>query len=135
MSYWIMRRWVDTGKESVGSLSAGDLRLCSIERPWLNNEPFVSCIPPNLEGYPLRQRRYNKGKYDAIEIFNVPGREYCLFHIANRAIEVNGCVGPGMTLGTLSGDIAVLSSRTAFDLLMAEFERRRPDGLIVLPPA
>lgn len=131
---WVIQRWIDTKKESVGELRAGKLNLFSIERPWLNNEPFVSCVPANPNGYPLRERRFNHGHYDAIEIADIPGREFCLFHIANRACEVNGCVGPGMTIGRLDGELAVLSSRVAFNALMHEFKERPPSGLIILPP-
>lgn len=95
----------------------------TVERPWLDNEPFKSCIP--ADNYVLEAHDY--GKYSGT--FAIVGgtvshqqeegykRFACLFHSANRMGDVVGCIGLGERLGAVYGDWAVLSSKGA----MTEF--------------
>lgn len=95
----------------------GGQRYYTIERPWLENEAFVSCIPEGV--YPLR--RYDSPKFKAMqdrhggdhtwEICGIPERDDILFHTANYADELFGCVGLGITvMANLTG---VAQSRIA----------------------
>tara|TARA_R110000822_G_scaffold56449_3_gene142649 strand:+ start:2970 stop:3368 length:399 start_codon:yes stop_codon:yes gene_type:complete len=83
----------------------------SIEKPWLNNEPFVSCIPTGR--YPLT--RFDSPSYgpDTWMVDEVPDRSYILFHVANVADNVQGCIGLGM--GVYENLEGVKSSRIAID--------------------
>lgn len=88
----------------------------TIERPWLNNQAFVSCIPANS----YRMVRYNSPSYgpDTWMVGAVPDRTYILVHVANVAINVQGCIGLGTSVyENLTG---VKNSRIAVD----EFYRR-----------
>jgi hypothetical protein len=69
----------------------------TVERPWINNEPNISCIPEGR--YRIRRTRYNKGNagagYPAFEILDVTGRSLIKIHVANWPHDVEGCVGVG----------------------------------------
>lgn len=67
--------------------------LCrTIELPWRNNEPRISCIPEGR--YRLRKRYSEKFKWH-FEICDVPGRQYILIHPANCVeLELKGCIAP-----------------------------------------
>ncbi len=89
----------------------------TVERPWANNTPNISCIP---EGeYTMRPRRYYRGGYDTWEICDVPGRTYIMLHSANVPSELEGCVGVGSHRYFIGGEWAVESSRaTLAELLL-----------------
>lgn len=91
--------------------------LYTVERPWLDNKPSVSCIPPGV--YKCAPKHFFRGGYEAIEILNIPGRSHILFHIANFADELEGCCAVVSRLGVLDGRWAGLASKPAFDLFMS----------------
>ena len=110
----ILKRFADTPNGTPGRLG----RFYTMERPDLGNKPFVSRIPAG--DYTCVRARYHKGGYDTYEIIGVPGRTHILFHVGNRMIDVNGCVALGTEFGVYKGELAVLHSRDAFDIFMAE---------------
>lgn len=79
--------------------SEKELILFTVERPWIDNKPFVSCIP--LGTYTVKKRDGSNAdlKYpEAWEVLGVEGRSGILFHIANRPCEVYGCIAPNKAL-------------------------------------
>lgn len=104
--------------------------LATVERPWKNNELSISCIPKGV--YAIAYRHYNKGNYAAIEVLNVPGRTHILFHKANWAIEVEGCIAVGKEIRGMNGTLGVTRSGTAFGQLMEAIERVLKDELNTL---
>jgi hypothetical protein len=85
--------------------------LFTIERPWLNNAPFKSCIPQGA----YQCDRYSSTKYpDTFEVCGVPERSKILIHVANYPRNVQGCIGLGMEL--MGDRCAVSRSRDAVDL-------------------
>jgi len=82
----------------------------TVERPWLGNEPFLSCIP--LGEYSIIWKQSPKFGW-CHEIENVSGRSHILFHVANFPEEVEGCIGVGMSL--MGGRIAVGESRKGIE--------------------
>lgn len=92
------------------------VRLFTIERPWLHNERYVSCIPEGQ--YRLRKRWFHRGGYNTYEIVDVPGRSAILIHHGNTSDDVMGCIALGMDLGVVRGKWAVIRSRQAFRLFM-----------------
>jgi hypothetical protein len=85
----------------------------TIELPWKQNQPSVSCIP---EGeYQIRKRRSARFGLH-LEVVDVPNRSHILFHPANLAWkELRGCIAPVMEL---SGEGMGLYSRVAMQRLM-----------------
>ena len=90
----------------------------TVERPWLGNKPFVSCIPQGR--YICEPRRYHGGGYDAIGITSVENRTHILMHIANFPSDVQGCIGINQYHKVSAGVWVGCNSRIAFNELMKE---------------
>ena len=120
----VLRRFC-YGPPEVGTFGtvevAGHL-LYTVEPSWLDNEVAASCIPEGI--YDCKPTRYHRGGYPAIEVVGVPGRSRILFHRANSAKDLAGCIAPGMRLGTLYNSWAVLASAAAFSILMRHYGDR-----------
>lgn len=110
----VLKRFANTPQGTPGRM--GD--FYTMERPDLDNVPMLSRIPAGE--YDCVRTWYHRGGYDTYEITDVPGRSRILFHVANRMVDVNGCVGLGMQFGVLGGELAVLNSRDAFGMFMIE---------------
>jgi hypothetical protein len=64
----------------------------TLELPWKENKPGISCIP---EGSYALRRRFSPRFKNHFEILGVPGRKYILFHAGNNALkELRGCIAP-----------------------------------------
>jgi|TARA_R110000796_G_scaffold54030_4_gene126542 hypothetical protein len=65
---------------------------------------------------------YHTGDYETFEII-VAGRDRILFHGANYARQLEGCVAPGQSRGlTEDGDLAVWNSKKAHQEYMASLD-------------
>lgn len=76
-----------------GILLFNGTELCkTVELPWKNNQPRVSCIP---EGQYRLRRRHSPRFKAHFEVMEVKDRKYILFHAANDAgKELRGCIAP-----------------------------------------
>jgi hypothetical protein len=89
----------------------------TLEEPWRNNQPRISCIPTGI--YEVKRRRSpNFG--NTFEVTNVPGRSHILFHPGNTTNDTQGCILFGYRYGELEGRAAVLESRRAFAAFMVQ---------------
>lgn len=81
---------------TLGQCTYDDYFWYTVERPWLNNQLRISCIP---EGTYI-MRRYDSPRFghDMWEVTDVPYRTYILIHKANWARKLLGCIGLGMEL-------------------------------------
>ncbi|MBY6105010.1 hypothetical protein KUW19_00775 [Ferrimonas balearica] len=98
----------------------GEFFCYSVERPWLNNKPNVSCIPAGRyelvrhrsakfgDCYALRNKQLGVGIYEGL-------RTHILIHAANTPSHVQGCIGLGYEPGTLKDEWAILQSRPAIE--------------------
>ena len=95
MKELLLKRILEDADKTVGSiLWVKDMTqlCCTIELPWINNEPFISCIPKGR----YLCKKYSSAKYhDVWEVVNVPNKSKILIHIANIVDDVKGCIGPG----------------------------------------
>ncbi len=99
----------------------GEFICYSLERPYLDNAPNISCVP---EGeYELKYHRY-KGKLDTFALIgetvsHFPSdkqRNLILIHPANKVHELQGCIATGTT--KLSGEGRMVKSLDAHKKLM-----------------
>ncbi|WP_139164048.1 DUF5675 family protein [Desulfoluna spongiiphila] len=116
----------DQGTEGILTVPALGFACFTLELPWRENRPNVSCIPPGT--YPMEWRvTPRRASY---HIRQVPHRTYILVHSGNYAgdirkglkTHVEGCVLLGRRMGWLNGQRAVLVSRATvrqFNNLMA----------------
>lgn len=91
---------------TLGYLEAGELRLVTLEPPWRGNAPGVSCVPPGeyrLEAH--LSERWPLGTWALVggTVSHFPeagkARSAVLFHPANRADELRGCIAVGRRFG------------------------------------
>jgi hypothetical protein len=101
-----------------GALYAdGHLQCFTIELPWRNNLPGLSCIP---EGRYRLRYRYSKRHRKHLLVEGVKGRTLILIHPANDASkELRGCIAP---VSQLTGIGRGAQSRIAFSWLMGLLE-------------
>lgn len=97
-----------------GVLEVNGKPFCfTIELPWNNNTPRLSCIPEGT--YPL-VKRFSKPFKQHLLVQRVPGRSFILIHPANNALrELQGCIAP---VSALTGPGCGDDSRAAFNPLV-----------------
>ena len=74
--------------KTIGWLTGDGLKLTSLERAWLNNEPNISCIP---EGVYI-VKRDTEGKHRWYAVQDVEGRSNIEMHVGNNIIDSAGCI-------------------------------------------
>ncbi|MBP5202286.1 hypothetical protein J6Z39_09120 [bacterium] len=84
----------------------------TLELPWKNNQPQVSCIPAGT----YTCRRINSPKFgDTFEVCGVPKRSGILFHPGNSVPkDSQGCILLGLETERNSNNYTLLASRAAF---------------------
>lgn len=90
----------DSGDQGTfGVLSFGGHRVQTLELPWRNNQPQISCIPPDAYECALVQ----SPKFGRVYwVRDVPGRASVLIHPANLGgdtacgydTQLQGCIAP-----------------------------------------
>ena len=127
----VLQRFVeDYEAPTFGRLMFSSFSCYTVERPWLQNRPWVSCIPPGC--YQLRRRMFNRGKpepYETLEICEVPNRTHILLHIGNVSRHVQGCVALGRRLGCVGHEWAVLDSRPTFSAFWSAIENSQDEDI------
>lgn len=99
----------------------------TVERPWADNEPYVSCIPSGA--YTMRKRpspvvlRTSGGDFEeGWEVTDVPGRTYIMVHPGNWSTSVEGCIAVGESYDETMRQAMVKHSRRAFRKFMAALD-------------
>lgn len=75
---------------------------CSLERGWQDNKKNISCVPAGE--YKLKHEYSGKFKKKLWELYGVPGRSECKFHVANFWRQLNGCIALGYKHIDIDGD-------------------------------
>lgn len=94
----LRRAYLPDGSATIGELTLEGNHLCfTLERPWLNNQVSVSCIPKG--DYRLTRRaspiveRTSGGEFvEGWEVSRVPGRTHIMIHPGNWAKDTEGCI-------------------------------------------
>jgi hypothetical protein len=125
-------RHLETATATYGQLydRNGVLVCVTVERPWVDKDKNgkrdtgVSRFVAGVYSLFLRLSKLHGGTgkrpYDVWQFENVPDVEAAQVHIANRADQLEGCIGVGMSFD-MDGDmpIGVKESKIAFDKFMA----------------
>jgi hypothetical protein len=132
----IISRFAYLREVTLGTLEVGDLKLATIERPWIPNPagkggiPRESCIPDGTYHLqPHQSERFPRtyaliGEAQGVYYQQRPagqtwGRTAILIHVGNFVHEVIGCIAVGLKHG---GTSCVTSSRTAMDALRSRLK-------------
>ena len=110
---------------TFGKLTLPDgATLFTVERPWLENIPFESCIPEGTYrlGYrvsPTSRRTTNQVYQAGWEVEDVMGRTFIMVHPGNWPRNVEGCIAVGTAFAPMKDAksdslFAVTNSQTAF---------------------
>jgi hypothetical protein len=137
MSVLTLTRHAATPWGTFGKLTApGFLPISTLEKPWRNNEPYVSCIP--VGQYPLQEptsaesaRRAARNLFQTINLTNVPDREGILIHVGNWQHETHGCIVVGEGIATINGNPGVTRSQSAMKRLWAHFQSQAPSHILI----
>ncbi|SIO94809.1 DUF5675 family protein [Vibrio spartinae] len=119
----LYRRYFEHGTYSVLCDEYGSELTKTIERPWLNNQQGISCIPEGIYTIeptisPKFGHCYALTAPELGVTVNGPSlRTHILFHAANLPEQLEGCIAPGMLFGVLRGKWAVLESKNALQKL------------------
>ena len=100
---------------TLGELILNGKIICqTLERPWKDNTPEISCIPTGE----YLCKRTNSPKFgETFEITNVPNRTHILMHSGNYVTDSTGCVLLGM-ISDRSSSYKIFKSKIARDKLM-----------------
>lgn len=122
-----------TGKDGTfGELqdSFGNHLFFTVERPWLDNAPNVSCVPPGW--YDTEWHDSPSHGKDTLQLLNVlDDREYCQFHSANWAYQLRGCIALGESIAPILSRekgkkiMGVSASRNSIKALKAQFKGQK----------
>ena len=104
------------GIGTYGELKLGDRLYKTVEKEWLDNKGFVSCVPDGLytlspydsptkgNVYILENHANNVYKFDTNHRYGI------LIHIANFPHEVEGCIGIGREHHYINGKLGTTHS-------------------------
>ncbi|MEW6115661.1 MAG: DUF5675 family protein [Nitrospirota bacterium] len=83
----------------------------TVERPWLNNQKSVSCIPAGK----YICKRVNSPKFgNTFEVTAVPGRDHILFHKGNLSDDSHGCIIVAEMFDAVGGQDGIAQSAKGF---------------------
>lgn len=107
-----------------GMLFVQDKVFHMLERPWLNNQSNISCIPPG-EYVAKFLERSTSGRYRNVYwLQDVPGRGGILIHAGNIIDHTKGCLLIGSKTGMIGNQLAVLNSKSALAQFVSMMQPR-----------
>ena len=104
-----------------GLLAVGSFDCYTLELPWHNNTPNISCIPIGCYIASV-DKNITIGKQFVIRLQDVSNRTGVLIHVGNYTTEIAGCILVGNKQVTNSVKRMVTNSRHTMGKLLAEVE-------------
>lgn len=114
----------------------------TVEQPWNDNKPFVSCIPNGV--YQLVAYRSDKygdtfkfvnhdlGVFASKNERNTTNQRYsCMFHWGSFKEDTKGCIAPGEALGAFEDRWMVKSSFKTYKRLCRKFSEDSPTEIAI----
>lgn len=96
----LKREYFPKQTNGIFTLFNATFQTFTLERPWLDNEPNISCVPEGI----YFVRRDTTGKYKWFEVEDVPNRGEIELHGANKVEDLQGCIGMGLEKKDMDGD-------------------------------
>jgi hypothetical protein len=96
----------------------------SLERPWLNNFPFISCIPAGTYMIKKRWSPRFKSHLHVLSLTgknNIEGRTWILIHAGNYFKNTKGCILVGAEFQEINSDgwLDITSSKETLKALLS----------------
>lgn len=110
---------------TLGVMTGDDgLELKTIERPWIQNKGFESCVPEGdylvlRDSRPAHSHTFNLVNED-LDVYRYPTngkRDSILIHTGNWVKDIVGCIAPGLAFAVMKGENAVTQSVAAYRML------------------
>lgn len=89
------------GDCTIGRLFYNNFQCFTLELPWLDNAPSVSCIP---EGVYKAFKRESPANGPVLELKDVPNRTFIQIHAGNYTRQILGCLLTGDSVKWLDDD-------------------------------
>lgn len=103
---------------TIGRMNVGDGVVYTLELPWKDNKPGISCIPPGI--YPVhRYASMEKGLVLRLE--GVADRDAIEMYAGNIAADTHGGIIVGLTVMLMNEDASLQRSRAALSQLLPWF--------------
>jgi hypothetical protein len=88
----------------------------TIERPWLDNQRSVSCIPTGT----YTAKRHKSPRFgETFQLQDVPGRSEILLHKGNIDDDSHGCILVGEQFNNVRNEDGITASKEGFAEFMA----------------
>ena len=85
----ILQRHQSASDRTNGTLTLPDgQEFDTLERPWLNNQTSISCIPAGHYKF----TRDTHGRFQWFRVLDVPGRTNIEFHTGSKPEHSEGCI-------------------------------------------
>lgn len=110
----ILARHTDDGVQTLGDLTIESFMVFkTLERPWKNNAPNISCIPKGI--YQCDWTFSPKLLRSTYQIMKVPGRSGIRFHPGNYFFDIEGCIllGTGYMDLNHDGKLDIINSKVS----------------------
>ena len=104
---------------TLGILTLDSFRCFTLELPWINNEPRISCIPAGV----YRVKPHNSPSLGFVyHLQDVKGRTWIYIHKGNFTRQIEGCILVGSSIKYLDADHIpdIAGSSDAFTNLVSE---------------
>jgi hypothetical protein len=120
----ILRTSLSPDAPVEGTMSIDGTTLFTLENPWQDNRPSVSCIPNGTYQVVLAwSNRFNRLMP---RLVNVPGRTGILIHPGNTIRDTSGCI----LIGTIGYNGGVYNSAHAFIKFFDWFQMASRNGIV-----
>lgn len=114
---FLLERFCYSDMGTFGRLTFNGFECYTVEKPWKDNRPEISCIPEDLYTANLYESP-TPGRGIVWQLNKVPNRTFIQIHRGNTEDDVVGCIAVGKGLGYINKKWAVTNSRQAFIELM-----------------
>ena len=104
----ILSRFQSSSHGTFSLLTSHPFSCYATERPWLNNERKVSCIPAGV--YIVKWHKSPRFGW-CYKVQDVPSRNEILFHSGNLPTQSQGCILLATRLGYIEGKQAGILSK------------------------
>jgi len=126
-----LTRFCYAPQAAFGQMVVDGTTFYSVEKPWRDNEPLISCIPEGVykctweptstcvpDSYEHHTWYVSSTDFErGLVGYDFGVRTRVAWHIGNTADDVTGCLAFGLRLGTVGGKWAVQRSADAMALL------------------